>query len=350
MAGDASLQITWHVSNNSGVFFLGGAPGGPQLGPVPRTFATAAAAGDVRVQISDTNLYTGFFYVRSGNAGGFATRIIANEGGAPGWIRLLDPMPTSASIGDNVWSFRETQSTMPFGLSTAAECATGFVHHAGIYVLNSGSSLNNARIYLEELLPGPVVHEIAVASRPTTVYTLPVIANESVAPDLSSMLTSLGSGHFSKATVNNPNPGLFAVAGSSEYGLWIRKTSPVNHPHLEHAAVALVLEDQVAGVTSKVVLTWSSDGFTPVLTLEPSPSIYVGGGARYRAELRNAEFGAPVEGEHIDVVATALANGAFTAPADPSETDENGRVEGTYIASENPADAGSSITVEATYA
>lgn len=345
MAGDASLTISWHQSAATGS--LGGGVSGNQLRADPETVSTAAAVGDTRLEITDTANYSGYLYVRDGAAGGFASRIVDNEGGAPGFLRLLDPLPFAVGIGDSVWNFRPNYVWMPFKDSTPAECAAGFVHYSGHYITNGGPTLSNARVYLEEILPGPVVHEIAVSNRPASLYTLATIPDEETAPDLSSMLASGGSGAFSRATFANPNPGEFAMSAQS-WGFWIRRTSPAGLRSLPWSAVAVVVEDSITGRLSKAVLTWNNLGFTEILELAPAPSIYVGGGARFRARVTSDELGLPVPGIPVLMTANALANGTFTPPAEPAETGDLGTVEGTYVASEDPADIGGTIEVEAT--
>jgi len=348
MAGDASLQLSWHLSGGAGNTdadaSLGGVRATQQVSGNATTVSANGAVGDVRVSltsVTSADQAKGRLYFRDGNAGGWSSEIIEADTGA-NWVQLLDPLPTSIAIGDSVWFFRRDVAQMPFKNVTALESSLGFTHYCGIYALNGGGGLSNCRFYIERLDPGPVLHELAASNDIT--YVLATIVNESTPPDLTSMLQGAGQGRFVAArTYADGSPDFIFAAG--QVGMWIKRTLAADAVRNSEDSVTVVCET-AGGFQSKCVLTWNTAGFTPVIALSHAPTVYLRGGARFRAVVRSQETGLLVSGVPVGFSQTA-GPGTLQQPPDPGETDENGEILARYAAPTDVGEIGQTFTVEA---
>lgn len=348
MAGDPSLQVTWHLSGGAGNTdadaSLGGAIATQQIASNATTVSANGSAGDVRVYLASVAAAAqanGRLYFRDGNAGGWSSEVIEADAGS-NWVQLLDPLPASIAIGDSVWFFRRDVDEMPFKNVTALESSQGFTHYCGIYATNSGGGLSNCRFYLERLDPGPVLHELAASN--DLGYALPTIATESTAPDLSSMLVGAGQGRFVAARTYADGSPDFTFAGGS-IGMWIKRTLASDAVRNAEDAIAVVCET-ASGFQSKCVLTWDTAGFTPTIAISHAPSIYLRGGGRFKAVVRSQETGLVVSGVPVGFSLTA-GPGTLEQPPDPGQTNDEGVVWASYAAPVDVGEIGNTFTVEA---
>ncbi|MCP4869270.1 MAG: hypothetical protein GY898_11190 [Proteobacteria bacterium] len=349
MPGDPSGAISFHGSGGSGNFdpdlFLGGQRTNALIRHAQVTVAVAAGAGDTRLFLSSviSTWEDAVLYVRWGNAGTWSTRVTDFSTGSS-WIDLLDPLPTSMAIGDQVWSYLNTYMN-PYKDTTPLESALGIDVYSGCYVVynNAYGTLSDFRLWIEDLDPGPVTHQIAATNWMN--QNLVTIPNETTPPDLTGFLSGGGAGRFIDAgTYVGGSPQVSFSAGS--IGFWIRRLGPANAVRRRGHMVAIVGEDPVAGYSSKLLLDWNTDGFTPVLELTHAPSVYLRGGARFKATVRGQETGLLVPNVPVGFSQTA-GPGTLQQPAPPGETDENGEVSASYAAPTNIGEIGNTVTVEA---
>lgn len=347
MAGDPSLQLEWYLSggvgNTDADASLGGARSNQKIRAWPTTVAANGSAGDVRIQlasVSSSGQEPSRIYFRDGSNGGRSSEVVAIDTGA-NWVQVLDPLPNSIAIGDSVWFFSRAVARMPFKNVTALESSLGFTHYCGIYATNAGGVLNDCRFYIERLDPGPVLHELAASNDQT--YTLPTIPNEETPPDLSSMLQGSGAGRFVAARTYADGSPQFNFSGT--VGMWLKRTLAADAVRNSEDAVAVVCET-AGGFQSKCVLTWNTAGFTPVIALSHAPTVYLRGGARFKAVVRSEETGLLVSGVPVGFSKTA-GPGTLQQPADPGETDENGEILASYAAPTDVGEIGNTVTVEA---
>lgn len=348
MPGDASLQLSFHGSGGAGNLdsdaFLGGARTNALIRHGNSTVSAAAAAGALRLYLTTPSGLFGssVVYIRDGNAGGFQSRVTEyNAGGA--WVDLLDPLPASVAIGDSIWGYTPAYSMMPFKDTTALESANGIVHYSGLYVVNSGASLPDFRLWLEVLNPGPVTHEIAATNDMT--HTLVTIPNESTAPDLSGMLQGAGAGRFIRAGSYLAGFPTGMTLTSGQLGFWIKRTGPADAFRVSDQYVAVVGESS-NGTYSKLVLHWNTVGFTPIVALTHAPTVYLRGGARFKATVRSTETGLRVPNVPVGFAVTS-GPGTISAPPAPGITDENGEILARYAAPTDVGEIGQVATVEA---
>lgn len=349
MAGDPGLDISWNLSNGisnaDADISVGGDFSNHRVDTTRTTIAAVAAAGATRVFLATVFSLTqnGFLAIRDGAAGGFFSRVVGQDMGA-GWVDLLDPLPFAVGIGDATELYIDTDDSMPFGVATAAESSAGFTQYCALYITSSGLPHSGFGVYIDEVSPGPIEIEIAVASDPTPPL-LNLSPDNVTAPDLSNMMTGGLRGSFSRPlqyAMRVPN-----VTWSSTFalGIWIKATSPPNVRRQTDQVVALVAADS-GTLRANLVLHLGAAGFTPDLTLRQSPSLYIRGGAQFRANVKSVETGLVVEGIPV-AMRKASGPGTFYPPAAPAETDALGNAIGHYTAPTDIGDIGQVVTVEA---
>ena len=350
MPGDAAGQLSWHGSGGAGNFnsdlFLGGVRTNGLIRNPNTTAAANASAGALRVFVAGTSIAwnnaTVFF--RDGNAGGFYTRVVDyNPSGI--WIDLLDPLPASVAIGDAIWGYANgaTYAMMPYKDTTPLESALGIVQYSGLYCVNSGASLSNFRFWIEDSDPGPVTHQIA-ASNTIGFGPLATIPNETTIPNLAGMLSGGGSGAFVDAgsyATGSPE----ATFATGALAFWLKRTGPADASRRSAHAIAIV-GDNGAGVTSRLVLYWNTEGFTPAIELTHAPTVYLRGGARFKALVRAQETGLAVPNVPVRWTKTAGPGTLTPAPA-PTQTDEDGISLARYAAPTDVGEIGNTVTIEA---
>lgn len=348
MAGDPTLQLSWYLSGGVGVTdsdqSLGGARSNQKCRAWPTTISANGAAGDVRVFLvsaASVSLADSWVYFRDGNAGGWGTSVVAVDTGA-NWIDLLEPLPTSIAIGDSVQFFGTTLARTPYKNTTALESALGITHYCGLYCTNGGAGLSNFRFWLEAADPGDVSHEIAASNDVT--HTLVTIPNETTPPDLSTLIAG-GAGAFIPARSYASGSPEFTLSGANSVGFWLKRTGPVDALRRSDHAVAVVGES-AGGVISKLVINWNTAGFTPLLELDHAPTVYLRGGARFKAYVRAQETGLRVVGAPVRW--TQLSGpGTLTPPPEPGETDEDGISLARYAAPIDVGEIGQTFEIEA---
>lgn len=349
MAGDPSGAISWHGSGGSGNFdpdlFLGGQRTNALIRHAQVTVAANAAAGDTRVYLSAviSSWDYAVIYFRWGNAAGWSTRVTDFSIGG-GWVDLLDPLPTSLAIGDGVWSYLNTYMN-PYKDTTPLESALGIDVYSGCYCVynNAYGTLSDWRFWIEDLDPGDVTHQIAATNLMS--QTLVTIPNETTAPDLTGFLTGGGAGRFIDAgNYLSGSPQAFFSAGS--LGFWIRRRGPANAVRRRGHRVAIVGEDPVKGYDSRLILDWNTDGFTPILTLNHAPTVYLRGGARFKCNVVGQETGLPVPDVPVGMRITSGPGVLSPVPA-PGVTDEDGNVLARYAAPTDIGEIGQVVNVEA---
>lgn len=350
MAGDPGLRFEWHlsggISNNVAANSLGGTLSNFRMDALRTTVAANAAAGATRITLASVSAGSSnaILSFRNGNAGGFFTRIIGDSGPGPGWVDLLDPIPDSVAISDGVEEFRAIDVSMPWGTTTNQQSADGFVQSIGGFLVCTGGTFSGVGAHIEEINPGTVTHEIAF-SNATGVSPFPTKASLEADPDLSQLMSGSTPGAFVRPLVQATKTPLPNLSGFQAVRFWLRRTVLPDSVRQSDQTTAIVITDN-ASLEARLVLHWNTPGFTPDLALVQSPSIYTGGGARFRANLKSAESGLPVEG--IPVAMRLVSGpGTFYPPADPGETDDDGNVIGHYTATTEPGDVGSTVTVEA---
>lgn len=349
MAGDPSLQLTWHLSGGSGNTdaddSLGGARATQQIAAWATTVSANGAAGDVRVflaSVASASIADAWIYFRDGNSGGWGASVVACSTGS-GWVDLLEPLPTSIGIGDSVWFFGTTLDQTPFKNTSALESALGIVHYCGLYIKNGTGTLSNLRMYLERLGPGAVVHEIAASNDPT--HVLATISDEEEEPDLSSMLAGGGAGRFVAARSYADGSPELNLGSGQQLGFWLKRIGPEDALRHSDQAIAIVAETD-GGFQSKAVLNWNTAGFTPLITLTHAPTVYLRGGARFKAVVRDEETGLVVSG--VPVIFTKTDGpGELAAPPDPGVTDDDGKILARYAAPIDVGEIDSTFTIEA---
>lgn len=351
MAGDAANQLTFHLSggtlNTDSALSLGGTKAFFPIRNLQYTLAANAAADDTRIFLSgsDPSWIGCAVYFVDGSSAEFSTRVTAVDTIGHS-IDLLDPLPSSAAIGDVVWGYDHDASEMPFKATTPLESALGMTHYCALFVVNSGASLPNFRLWLEALDPGPVTHQIA-ASNDQTLVNIPPIPNESTPPDLSGFVAGGAMGRFIDARTYetaSPEDGSF---GAGELAFWIKRISPANAIRRSRQRIGIVAQSGAAGtVVSKLILDWDTQGFTPAIELSHAPTVYLRGGARFRALIRAQETGLPVPGVPVGF-AISSGPGVLQAPPDPGVTDASGKILARYAAPTDIGEIGQVVTVEA---
>ncbi len=347
MAGDDLLQLTWHLSggtsNNDPDLSLGGARSNFQIRHGQTTVSTAGAVGDVRIYLASVDSWyaDSVCYFRDGVNGGWAARVTEANVGS-GWIDLLEPLPASIAIGDQVWLYNKSYTPMPFGPTTAVESALGSTQYIGLYAAKPSPSVSSFRLWLESRNNGPVQHEIAASNDNS--FTLPTIPDRYTEPDLSGMLSGGGSGRWTKARAFGAGFPIFDYS-SGNIGFWLKRTIPANSLRCSDYTFAVVAQAP-SGFLSKLVLYWDTVGFTPLLTVNHAPTLYLRGGARFRATVIGQESGLPVPNVPVRFEKTA-GPGTLTPPPAPSETDEDGEIFARYAAPVDVGEIGQTVTIEA---
>ena len=347
MAGDPSLQLSWHLSGGTGNtnpdLSLGGVRANARIRHLQEQVSANGSAGDVRVYFASVNAnwINSIAYFRDGNAGGWASRVRAISTGS-GWIDLVDPLPTSISIGDWVFGYNKAYGVMPFGPTTALESAQGFTQYIGLYCTNGGASLTDFRWWIEEENPGNVLHEIAPSD--DTGHTLTTIPNKETEPDLSGMLSGGGASRWTSARTFLSGWPIFNFS-AGVVGFWLKRTVPPDSLRNTSQWTTLVGETP-GGFVSKCCLHWDTVGFTPLLELNHAPTVYLRGGARFKAYVRAQETGLRVVGAPVSWQKTA-GPGTLTPPPEPSETDDDGVSLARYEAPVDVGEIGNTVTIEA---
>lgn len=347
MAGDPLGQMTWHLSggaaNNDSDLSLGGARSNFECRHNGTTVAANGAAGDIRVYLASVsaNWATSAIYFRDGVSGGFASRVTAISVGS-GWVDLLQPLPSSIAIGDTVWAYNQAYGPMPFKNTTALESALGFTQYLGLYTTKPGAALTDFRYWLDVANPGPVEHEIAASN--DNAHTLTTKPNLETPPDLSGMLVGGAAGRWTPARHFNAGWPIFNYS-SGVVGFWLKRVSPANALRLSGEIVSVVGETP-GGFSSRLVLYWDTAGFVPLLQVNHAPTVYLRGGARFKATVIGQETGLRVPNVPVGFAKTA-GPGTLTLPPDPSETDENGEILARYAAPTDVGEIGNTFTIEA---
>lgn len=347
MAGDTSKIMTWHLSggtsNNSSDASLGGGRSNFQCRHGAVTATAAAAVGDTRVYCSTVYSFCidSFAYFRDGASGGWGA-LITNYDIGGGWIDLLDPLPTTVGIGDEIWFYNKGYGPMPYGPTLAIESALGMTQYIGLYTTKPGASLTDFRWWIDDQNPGNVEHWIAASNDNS--FTLPTIPNKETEPDLSGMLFGGGSGRWTQARSFESGWPIFNYS-SGVIGFWLKRVVPANALRQTSQFVSIVGETP-GGFSSRLVIVWNTEGFTPVLTVTHAPTIYIRGGARFKATVIGQETGLRVSGVPVGFAQTA-GPGTLTLPAAPAETDENGELLASYAAPVDVGEIGQTVTVEA---
>jgi hypothetical protein len=284
-------------------------------------------------------------YIRNGAAAGFHSRIVGVNAAAPGWVDVLDPLPNTLAISDGSYHVSKVDVSMFFAHLTAQECADGITEYrSGYCEFSADGTKVDVGIHLEEVNAGPIQVWIAVSNR-TGGGVLNSSPSRTAVPDLSNLMTGGGTGTFFRPLTYSTRTPVFTFSTYNVFGFWIKRIVPPNTPAHTDQQTNLVVSDQ-NGLVSKIPLFSDTVGYTPDVTVRSAPSIYTGGGARFRANVKAAETGLPVEGVPVAMRQTA-GPGTFTPPATPNETDEAGDVVGHYTATTSPGDVGQVVTVEA---
>jgi len=351
MPGDALREMSWWLSggsaNSVADLSLGGARSSTQVREVVTLVTANAPAGATRVYHGDVRADSSdrMIYFRNGNSGLFHTRIVGQDVGS-GWVDLLDPLPDSIAIDDGVYEYGGGAARTPFGFSTAQESLDGFTQYCGLYLRASTTNLSDFGVYIDEINPGPLVAEICVSSdpEPPNLLTIPDRWTE---PDLSVMIAPSNKGAWLRPLNYESRTPIFDYFDNSAWvGLWIKLTSPPNALRQSDQVIALVSTNVGQTIVSKLILHLGTAGFVPDLTLKQSPTIYLRGGARFRANVKNADTGLPIENVPVRMLQKS-GPGTFTPPADPSETDADGNVVGHYTAPTDVGEIGETIEIEA---
>lgn len=351
MAGDPGPYFAFHLSggasNNDADLSLGGAFSNYRVDTLITSVASVGAAGDKRLILANVNSgsVNSVLSIRNGSSGGFYTRIVDADAPGPNtWVDLLDPLPAAAEIASSVFEFRAVDVSMPFGVTTAQESADGFTQYFGGYLISTGGTHNDWGVHIEETNPGNVIHEIAVASDPAPPL-LNTIPNNTTPPDLSGMMLGGNRGSFVRPLTKAERTPRVNVTGYVAYGFWIKRIVPPGCRRQSDQIVSLVCTDS-GSLVANLVLHWNTAGFTPLVTLLQSPSLYIRGGAQFRTNVKAVETGLDVEG--IPVAMRQVSGpGTFYPPAAPAETDEHGNVIGHYTAPTDVGQIGQTVEIEA---
>jgi hypothetical protein len=349
MAGDPGLDFQLHlsgsISNAIADLSLGGTGSNVKTWTNSLTITANAPAGATRVFLNSvgSSFADAVLVFRDGNAGGFYTKM--TDADVPGlWVDLLDPLPFSVAIGDKVFEYMAAHERSPFGISTAQESADGFTQYFGGYIENGSANPSGFGVYIEEQNPGPVTVEIAVSSDPTPPL-LDTIPNRFTVPDLTDLMGPSTRGSFSRPLTYATRTPDFTWSAVGWIGIWVKLTSPANVRRQTDQIIALVAADS-GTLRAPFILHLGAEGFTPEITLKQSPTIYIRGGARFRANVKNAETGLVVPDLPV-AMRQKSGPGTFYPPAAPGETDDAGNVVGHYTAPADVGEIGQTIEIEA---
>lgn len=349
MAGDSSLNFEFHLSggvnNQDPALSLGGVFSNHRIETRTTTISAVGAAGDTRLFLASVSATAelSVLSIRDGASGGFYTRLLGKDVGG-GWVDLLDPLPFAVAIGDTILEWRASTVRMPWGVTTAQQSADGFTEYFAGYIVATAGTWTDFGVHLEEFNPGSVVHEIAVASDPLP-PNLNVSPNPTTPPDLSNMMSGGRRGSFSRPLTQAEKVPRFTFSGYNGLGFWLKRTVLPNSLRQSDQIISLVCTDN-GSLVARCILHWNTPGFTPDLTLRQSPSLYIRGGAQFRANVKSVESGLDVEGVPVAMRKTS-GPGTFYPPAAPSETDAAGNAIAHYTAPTDVGQIGQVVTVEA---
>jgi hypothetical protein len=256
---------------------------------------------------------------------------------------LVEGTPALGTLGD---TYRLHHENNLFDDVSASQCALGHVDHRCLYVRNeSGAIITTGKLYFSGLDGGGAGVELAADD--TQDSTIPSIALETDAPDLSTFAT--GGGSFNRPTgyadSMQPIPAGANLSNNSHRGVWVRRTVTAGQRKRRKAAVLVVhLGVEGGAAAGAAVLSWTMDGFTLALQVVRDRFQFIRGGARFSAVATGLETGLPVVGQPIG---WTLAGPGSIFPGADERTGADGRNTIPYHSSTLDGDVGVTVTVTA---
>lgn len=270
-----------------------------------------------------------------------------------GAFTLDRPIPANVAIGDTYQLFSNESL---FDNISAAQSASGHTDYRCLAVRNlTGVTLNVLKHYFEFISPGGVgdiMFDLSADDASSGDLSVPVSANETTVPDISSFFAS-GPGLFQSPLLysgsDQPLGGTINLANNGTRHVWLRRVVSAKSFSAARCALKVVVEATNTGGTpspirSACLIPFVVTGFTPALAVNLDRTPRIAGGGRVRATLTATETAAPVEGADVYFDLTA-GPGTILTPRD--DTDEDGLARSVYQSPTDPLDAGDTVTFRA---
>lgn len=286
----------------------------------------------------------------------FVARIVDFQvvGGA-GSFQLDRPAPAAFTSGDY---YRVTDAATLFENVSVAEAASGIEDWKFLFFHNAtGLTLTGVQFYVIPINPSGCTLEIKAAALadPTLNVT---IANRFTSPlNEWGQVDPDASGDWNEThPLFDPLTPALAIPPSAmtcnntlAIGLLAKRTIPAGIVKRKSVAFHLVAVTTNAGndpdpLVSMQPVVWDVDGLDDSVAFERDRWVYINGGARMKATVTDTN-GDPVEGRAVEFSKVGL--GTIVDEGSDFQTDSDGEVLTTYLATTDPAEEGNTVTLRA---
>lgn len=275
-----------------------------------------------------------------------------NTTGVMGFAPVWGTAPSVSDI------FRIAGPNDLFDIITASQCAEGGVDYRHLRMWNNtGVLVSDVRLYLVQLEGEGFELEIAAGNLGKGANPIASIATDEDEPDIrdNSGIDAFTStipqswrkpDDYESARETPWSSSGFSFNIGQNFGIWLKRTSPVLHKRIDGAAWLLVMEE-TGGTKTAVPIVFDAAGFNPTFTLEIDRKPRTFGGAHVTTRVVDDQIGQPVPDESVTIAITT-GPGILNTDTQPLDTDVNGEAGGVYISPEDDAQAGNSVTITAT--